>query len=77
MAIQRSEEIMKKSCGSSLNPTVPGPTLSASTLTNENTPDIIPKPSPTTGKDMNMYILQRFYFYSIGGLYKFPSEFLY
>ena len=53
MAIQRSEEIMKKSCGSSLNPTVPGPTLSASTLTSENTPDIIPKPSPTTAKDMN------------------------
>lgn len=39
---------MKKSLGSPLSPTVPGPRLSAKTFTKENAPDIIPKPKPTT-----------------------------
>jgi len=39
---------MKKSLGSPLSPTVPGPRLSAKTLTKEKAPDIIPKPKPTT-----------------------------
>jgi hypothetical protein len=32
-----------------LRPTVPGPRLSANTLTSEKAPDIMPKPRPTTG----------------------------
>ena len=45
---QSPAEAMKKSFGSALKPTVPGPRLSAKTLTSENAPDIMPKPSPTT-----------------------------
>jgi hypothetical protein len=45
---QSPAEAMKKSLGSPLNPTVPGPRESAKTLTNEKAPDIMPKPRPTT-----------------------------
>jgi hypothetical protein len=45
----KTADIMKKSLGVlSINPTVPGPTLSAKTFIIENMPDIIPNPRPTT-----------------------------
>ena len=45
---QSPAEAMKKSLGSPLKPTVPGPRESARTLTSEKAPDIMPKPRPTT-----------------------------
>ncbi len=51
---QRAAEIMKKFCGSPLNPTVPGPRLSARTLTRLKAPDMRPKPRPTTSRDIKV-----------------------
>ena len=50
---QSPAEAMKKSLGSPLNPSVPGPRLSANTLTREKAPDIMPNPRPTTEKKSN------------------------
>ena len=47
---QSPAEAMKKSFGSPLKPSVPGPRLSANTLTKEKAPDIMPNPRPTTEK---------------------------
>ena len=50
---QSPAEAMKKSLGSPLKPTVPGPRESARTLTSEKAPDIMPKPRPTTENEKN------------------------
>jgi hypothetical protein len=46
--LKKLHETRKKNCESPLIPTVPGPVMSPSTFTNENTPLIIPKPKPDT-----------------------------
>ena len=51
-----SADTRKKYCDSPLKPRVPGPELSAKTLTREKAPDMMPKPRPVTawGKDVNV-----------------------
>lgn len=44
----RNADARKKYCESPWIPMVPGPDMSAKTLTNENAPLIIPNPSPET-----------------------------
>ena len=61
MAKLMAAEIMTKLRGSSPKPTVPGPRLSARTLTRLNAPDIIPKPSPTTARENIIYQVSLFY----------------